>query len=549
MPDSGVRVEHVAKAAGKAAPTGLIEKAIAKVAPQYALKRMAARTRIELAASFGAGGGYRGASTVPKALSGWNVAGGSATSDLHPDLDSLRERSRDLERNAPIASGAISTTVTSTVGTGIRPHPEIDREFLGMSDEQADDWELEAKAIWSLWADSTMCDLAGESDFATLQAIAFRSVLASGDILSIHRFKRRPGDIFGSRVQLIEADRISNPQGREDTARLSAGVQINGDGLVQGYHVRTNHPGELYPFRGSDFGRWKFIRTRRNSGHRLAWLLYKKTRPGQVRGAPFLAPVIEPLKQLETYTLSELQAAAVAGMFTVFVTSDEDDLPHTVGAVPSPAADDQDDTISMGYGLVVDLKQGEDIKTAAPERPNTNFDEFVTAIIRQIGMALEIPHEVLTKHYQASYSAARAALLDAWKLWKVKRSFLGTYFGQPCYEQVIGEAVALGLISAPGFLTDPMVRAAYLRCSWVGDGMPNIDPQKEINARKTAIEAGLSTREREAREHSGVDYDRIKQQLVREADDMKKIEEARQVMPLTPPGQPGQPQLAPGGKK
>jgi capsid protein len=53
---------------------------------------------------------------------------------------------------------------------------------------------------------------------------------------------------------------------------------------------------------------------RRNILH----LLYQE-RIGQRRGLPYLAPVLEALKQLGRYTDAELMAAVVAGMFTVFL--------------------------------------------------------------------------------------------------------------------------------------------------------------------------------------------------------------------------------------
>jgi hypothetical protein len=50
------------------------------------------------------------------------------------------------------------------------------------------------------------------------------------------------------------------------------------------------------------------------------------------------------------------------------------------------------------------------IDTANPGRPNAQFDPFVTAIVRQIGVALELPYEILIKHFTSTYSAARAAI-------------------------------------------------------------------------------------------------------------------------------------------
>ncbi|MCH5894346.1 phage portal protein, partial [Salmonella enterica] len=50
-------------------------------------------------------------------------------------------------------------------------------------------------------------------------------------------------------------------------------------------------------------------------------------RPGQRRGVPVLAPVIEALKQLGRYTDAELVAAVVSGLFTVFVKTEAPEGP------------------------------------------------------------------------------------------------------------------------------------------------------------------------------------------------------------------------------
>lgn len=63
-----------------------------------------------------------------------------------------------------------------------------------------------------------------------------------------------------------------------------------------------------------------------------------------------------------------------------------------------------------------------------PGRPNTAFDGFVVAICRQIGAALEIPYELLVKNFNASYSASRGALLEAWKMFRMYRTWLANDF-------------------------------------------------------------------------------------------------------------------------
>jgi hypothetical protein len=180
-----------------------------------------------------------------------------------------------------------------------------------------------------------------------------------------------------------------------------------------------------------------------------------------------------------------------------------------------------------GAGKAINLLPGEEVDSANPGRPNALFDPFVQAIIRQIGVALEMPFEVLIKHFTASYSAARAALLDAWRFFRGRRDWLATTFCQPVYEAWLEEAVAIGRIAAPGFFADPAIRKAWCATVWVGDGPGSIDPQKEVSAAGERIALGISTRAAESILHDGVDW-RIKhKQLVEE-------EERRREDGLTP---------------
>lgn len=121
----------------------------------------------------------------------------------------LRSRSRDLARNAPIATGAINTTVANVIGEGLRLQSAIDYETLGLTEDQADAWERAAEREWRLWC--KRADFSGVQSFGELQALAFRSMLESGDCFAVRRYRQDAGGTYGTKVQLLEADRISNP--------------------------------------------------------------------------------------------------------------------------------------------------------------------------------------------------------------------------------------------------------------------------------------------------------------------------------------------------
>lgn len=467
------------------------------------------------------GGGYEGASSIRRALAEWAVHTGSADNVSLLDLPALRERSRDLVRNNPLAGGAINTNVTSTVGRGLRVQPRVDREILGLSEEEADSWERRARHLFTASADQL--DVTRRLPFWLMQDLACRSPLESGDLFAIRRYRRNPGDILGLKIQFVEADRVCNPRHVQDSQRLRAGIEFDRDGAPVACHVADRHPGDLFAFGLAD---WKRVAMFGPSGERQVLHLFRPKRPGQSRGVPYLAPVIEPFKQLGRYSEAEIMAAVVNAMLTVFIKSEleMDEATGTPRSLVEPAPGDSDtaeDIAESGEykleaGSIVGLAPGEDISVAGANRPNANYDPFVLAVLRQIGVGLELPFEVLVKHFTASYSAARAALIEAWRYFLVSRHWIATGFCQPTYEWAITEAVSRSLLDAPGFFDDPLVRRAWLRASWIGDAPGQLDPKKEADAAVVRLDNGISTLERETAEMNGSDWEDVHEQRKKE---------------------------------
>jgi lambda family phage portal protein len=247
-------------------------------------------------------------------------------------------------------------------------------------------------------------------------------------------------------------------------------------------------------------------------------------RPGQTRGIPYLAPVIEPLKQLGRYSAAELQAAVIGSYLTVFIQTES----GNVGLAPMEPTTETggkktDKDYKLASGAILELAQGEKIETVDPKRPNTSFDPFVQAILRQVGVALGIPFELLIMHFTKSYSAARSAMLNAWKVFSTRREWLINHFCDIVYEAWMEEAILRGRIVAPGFLDDPMIAKAYLGNIWIGPAPGQIDPTKEVQAAVIRIDNGLSTRAEETAALSGQDWDDKITQMKKEKRIMKEI--------------------------
>ena len=487
----------------------LFDRLVRYLDPVKAERRFRARAMLALS------GSYIGASRSKRSLSQWRTSWGDADSDTLYDLPVLRDRSRDLIRNAPLATGAINTVCTNVVGTGLKLQSRIDREALGMDEAEADAWESNTEREFRLWAESQECDAARTLTFAGVQNLVFRSALESGDVFILMPYIERSGSPYGLKLQAIEGDRVCNESNAPDGLEVSGGVKKDSYGAPLAYHIMDQHPGSILGLRKRS---WTIVPAfGKASGRRNVLHLFWQLRPGQTRGVPYLAPVIEPLKQLDRYTEAELMAAVISGMFTVFIkseTGDGDLSPMSPSAEVGGKATDED--YKLASGAIVGLAPGEDIAVADPKRPNTAFDPFVLAILRQIGVSLELPFEVLVKHFTASYSAARAALLEAWKFFATRRYWLSVNFCQPVYEAWMDEAVSMGRISAPGFFDDPLVRKAYLGTEWVGPAKGMIDERAEVEAAQMRVDMGISTLAEETAALTGGDWEKKHVQSAKE---------------------------------
>lgn len=484
-----------------------LDKAISAIDPVNGAKRFQARVALAMANA------YIGGSKSRRSMKEWKTTSGDADSDILPDLETLRERSRDLVRNNPLAAGALKTKVTNVVGTGLRFQSSIDWEYLGLTEEQAEKWEKTTEREFRLWADSQYCDAEKTLNFSKLQALAFLNCLENGDVFIAMPYIPKGGFPYELSIQLIEADRVCNPKFAPDTPTLAGGVEKDEFGAPQTYHVLKQHPGSVRreQLEWLSLPAFGAITGRRNVLH-----LFHKLRPGQSRGVPDLAPVIEAFKQLGTYSEAEIMAAVVSAMFTVFIKGSNGQGLNPMPSSEGSQARANDKDYKMGPGAMLDLMEGEDVTFANPGRPNAMYEPFVKAVLEQIGVALELPFEVLTKHFTASYSAARAALIEAWKFFLSQRSWLASNFCQPVYEAWLTEAVALGRVYAPGFLTDPAIRAAYCRGQWIGPARGQINELDEMKAADLRVKMGLSSLEEESAELRGTNWENVHRQRVKE---------------------------------
>ncbi len=500
-----------------------IDKTINYISPTWGLKRI--RDRSIVYTIVNSGYSQSGASKRKNSLRGWTASSKSPAEDINDNLHTLRQRSRSLYMGGGLGTAAIKVMRSNIVGSGLKLKPNIDYESLGLTRDEGRKWCKEVEREFGVWATSKDCDYLGLNNFYELQSMALLGVLLNGDAIALVNYSDITSD-YDLKLHLVESDRLSNPDGSlsvsltKEGNKIISGIEVNNRGKPIAYWISNNHPQVRFNYNNPL--KWERIKAINDyTGFPNVLFSFNAERAGQYRGVPFLSPIIELIKSMERYTEAEVTAAIINSFYSVFIENVGD--PTTMSFQRSIldgdsvlTAEERAENYELGAGTINVLGSGEKVVFSDPKRPTSSFESFSNQITKLIGSTLEIPYEVLVKSFNSSYSASRAALLEAWRLFRLKREWFINDFCQPVYEMWLFEAISKGKIKAKGYFESKSKIKLWSSATWIGTAQGQIDPVKEVQAAKLRIENGFSTREKEAQELTGMDFESNLRVLERE---------------------------------
>lgn len=460
----------------------------------------------------------------------WWPAGGSADADQAFERRPISWRARDLARNDPLASGHIRSTQDNAIGWGLRFSAAPDYRALGLRREEARAKAAEIEAIWNEWSgDADCCDVTMHDDFGALTRSSVCSDLTDGESLAVLLWDSARAQAVGSRfatyLQVVEADRLSNPNFTPDTETLRDGIALDSRGAAMIYWFRTRHPGDRYLYAAAE-DRWEPVPSRWPDGRRRVVHCFERQRPGQHRGVSPFASVMKEFKMRDRYGRAELQAAVVNAVIAAVLQTplDGESIQDLFGdakewlkvrnETPRPP-------LGIGAGgLIPRLAPGEQLHGYNAGRPNAAFDPFMTMITRLIAAGLGTTYEKFMRDFsRCNYSSARASLLEAALFIQSYRIFKTLYWCKPVLTCVLEEAVWRGYIDLPGFKDSRAVRNAWCRGTWLGPSPGWVDPVKEVEAAALRIQLGISCLRDEAAAN-GYDWLDLLDQLALEQEEL-----------------------------
>lgn len=502
-----------------------VDAIVATFNPDAAIRRRGARAKLWLLENRLSA--YSGASS-----SAWegrrSVTRGSADSDLdEATLDTLRARSRELQRNAPAARAMTLALADNIVGSGLRPRLALPWRQLGITRERAQDLAMQANRVWRRW--NAHADATNRKSFLELQHLAVASTIVSGDCFAIPMFvedARRPCR-YRLKLELVESDRCDTPRGKLPNDReVRNGVELGARSQPVAYWFHVRHPGERWRAASPGDRRMKRYAADRPDGRPNVIHVYDQERIGQSRGVPALASTLEHWRHIEDYTLAEIEAASVASLIAGFVTSQNPESTQEARAIVDAISgvqgkrnrDAATRTIEeIRSGTIEYLGPGEDIRFSTPGRPSPNFGPFLQTMLHLAASALGMSYPIATRDFAGTnYSQARADILEAGRMFQRRQQWLATHFCQPVWKLLLEEAWLLGDFDAPRGFQDDL--ELWTATQWVPPGRGWVDPQKEVGAWQTAIELGVMDRSEVIAGVSGRDVEDVTEQLAYEAE-------------------------------
>ncbi|WP_273281064.1 phage portal protein [Pseudooceanicola atlanticus] len=466
-----------------------IDRAILAVSPRRGLERVRAKAKASVLMNYDAAS--KGRRTY-----GWKAPASAADAAAGANRSRLRYLSRDMIRNRSLAVRGQNVVTGNVVGTGIMPSVRMDGDADATEAMEVIRDHLLTPAI----------DAYGVNALPGLQTQVMNAVFGDGEILVRRRMRDlrfEPGLRLPFQVQLLEVDHLDETITSHGKNEVIDGIEYGPTGRAVAYHLFDQHPGDT---RRLTKGRFQSTRVPAQQILHIRRI----ERPGQMRGVPWLAPVMMTLGELSDYQEAQILKQRIASLLAFFVEATED------GEVYGGT-----ELTEVAPGAVVGLKPGQKVTPSQPPAVE-GYSEFMREGIRTIATGLGLTYESFGDLTGVNFSSGRMGRMEMDRFIQVWQQQI--IIGQFCAGVARWTLEAWPLVRLSQKLPEPPVAL-----EWTAPRRPLIDPSKEISAAVAEIDAGLNSRQRKQRE-MGLDPDVIARE--------RAEDQAREGAPVTGPAAP-----------
>jgi lambda family phage portal protein len=412
----------------------------------------------------------------------WRATNSSADSELVSSLTQLRGRCRQLIRDASFAKRAKTIVVNNVIGSGIGMQAQVETT-RGQLNKRTNE---EIEYAWCEWSRAINCHTGGRLEFKFFERAAMGQVFEAGEVF----IRKHPRSFGNSKIpfalELIEAERIADeiasPLVRPVPGNhIRMGIEVDQFYKPVAYYIRRRHPSEV---------RWtgtSIDEVERVPAEEIIHLALIDRWP-QTRGEPWLHAAARRLNDMEGYSEAEVVKARAQASISGWIKT-----PNDAGAF---AVEQEDGTFEEETepGVWKRLLPGEDAVNPPTTSPNSVYEPFVRALLREVAAGIGVSFESLSKDYsQSNYSSSRLALIDDRDMWRVFQSWFITEFRQAIHREWMYVAVLSGQLKTIDAIAYALDRDKYEAVRYKPRGWTWVDPTKEVQAYIDAIKAGMTT--------------------------------------------------------
>jgi lambda family phage portal protein len=429
------------------------------------------------------------------AMASWRPALRETQDDISEAWNDAAARVIDLMQNSGWITGMLDQAVANTVGSGLRLFPRPENSLFGMSDADARAWGKVVAQRWETWSrEPQECDIHGQRSHGQMQAAAFRSWIATGEILAELPYRRRPWNRYATKVRLLPPHRLSRKS--DSIRRLVNGVYRDADGMPVGYRAERKDP---------ILGTVEYDVAARDAQGRRRVIHIFDGPPETYRGISPVTPVLQVARQFDQLSDATLTQQIVKTLFAATITGDEPTAEvleglltpqerarmFSEGGSPLEAYLDMvggfydGATMNLGVnGRISHLFPGQKLELHTASAPGSDYEAYANHLLREMSRCLGLTFESASLDYRgATYSSVRMGSGEMFAVTSMRRQFVVAPFCQATYEAWLEEEVANAGVPFPGgyeaFLAN---RVAACRTDWRGSPKPQADDLKTAKA-------------------------------------------------------------------
>lgn len=442
--------------------SNILDKAIEWADPEAAYKREAYRRALEAERNYDAG-------SFGRQNAKWRATIESAEITDRMSRDVVRARARDMERNSDVANSVISAHKRNVFGAGYRLRVTTGDNILNK----------ELEKLWQKWCKARNCDVTGTQSFNEMMRMIVKRKKVDGGIL-IKKCYTKDG-IVPLQLQCIEVDELDVnhmiPHNKEN--RVVGGIEYNAYNKPVGYFICT------YEIDGSINTDPVYVEAK----DIIFW--YTKHRPSQIREMSDISATLTRIRDVNEFIRAVSVKERILACLSVFIKRL---LPQPGLGVGGRGGGKEDGERKYDYngktvspGMIMNLNVGDDVEVVNPSGQSSDATSFTKQQNRMIAAGQGLSYETVSRDMsESNYSSARQGMIEDELTYAEDCEHLIDIMTE-IYENFVISCVLCGKVEIKDFWEN---KADYLEHKWIKAPKKWIDPKKEAEANKIALNTG-----------------------------------------------------------